>query len=162
MFDGDFDRLVTCTGWNMTASGFRLGLQMGEGAEGRELVIHASPYSHAETVRRLVEQIHGRGIELFAQIDHAANASRVGLEMPGATVLVFGDPAVGTPVMVRAPDFALELPSRVLVRTQPDGSVVVVHHDVARLAAGYGLDHVTVQPLVGLSRLIDAALEGPV
>lgn len=60
--------------------------------------------------------------------------------------------------MVAASDFALELPSRLLVRAGFDGSVVVVHHDAARLGSIYGLAPDAVQALAGLTGLIDAAL----
>jgi uncharacterized protein (DUF302 family) len=36
--------------------------------------------------------------------------------MPPTTVLIYGNPKGGTPLMLAAPDFALELPLRVLVR----------------------------------------------
>ncbi len=75
---------------------------------------------------------------MFAQVDHAANAAMAGLEMLPCSVLIFGDPAIGIQVMIESPDFALELPSRVLIRTRRDGSVVVVHHNAVQLAAGYG------------------------
>lgn len=126
---------------------------------GRGLIVRASVFSYPETLDRLVAEIGRRGIELFARIDHTANAARVGLNMSPTTVLIFGDPAVGTPVMRESANFALELPSRILVRTRGDGSVVVVHHDAIQLAAGYGIDATTARPLAGLARLVDAALD---
>lgn len=126
--------------------------------EGRGLVIRVSAYPYVETIERLVREIRSRGITLFAHIDHAANAALAGLEMPPAAVLIFGDPAIGTQVMIESPNFALELPSRVLIRTRRDGSVVVVHHDAVQLAAGYGIPQAAAQPLAGLTRIVDAAL----
>ncbi len=81
---------------------------------------------------------HDRGLCLFAQIDHAANAERARLQMPPTTLLVFGHPATGTPLMLAAPDLAIELPSRILVREEQDGSVSVLHHDAGQLGQRFG------------------------
>ncbi|MCJ9710090.1 DUF302 domain-containing protein, partial [Bordetella hinzii] len=56
----------------------------------------------------------------------------VGLTMPPTKVLVFGNPKAGTPLMLAAPDVALDLPLRVLVREQ-DGRVEVLMHPTANL-----------------------------
>ncbi len=82
-------------------------------AEG--ILTRSSPYSVAETLTRLEAAITERGLTVFARFDHAAAARSAGLQMPETTVLVFGNPRAGTPVMLAAPLIALELPLRVLV-----------------------------------------------
>ncbi len=124
------------------------------------LVVHRSPFSFGQTLARLPGAIHDRGLCLFAQIDHAANAERARLQMPPTTVLVFGDPATGAPLMLAAPDLTLELPSRVLVRQEQDGSVSVLHHDAVRLGERFGLEAEELAGLAALSGFVDAALAG--
>lgn len=126
--------------------------------EGKAIVVRSSPFTHAETVRRLTRELHERGIRLFATVDHAANARTVGMEMPPTTVVIFGNPAVGTPAMLTAPDLALELPSRVLVRENADETVSVVYADPVRIGERYGLSANLVQGLSGLTRVVEAAL----
>jgi uncharacterized protein (DUF302 family) len=82
-------------------------------AEG--VVTRESPFPLAETLQRLEQAIDAIGFHVFARIDHQTAARRHGLEMPSATVLVFGNPSVGTPAMLANPLAALELPLRVLV-----------------------------------------------
>ena len=134
----------------MTASGDLRG----------SLASHRSPFSHEQTVARLRQAIDQRGLRLFAQIDHAAAARGAGLEMPPTVVLVFGDPATGTPLMLANPDFALELPSRLLVRQERDGSVFVLHHDAVSLGERYGLRPELLGGLALLSSFVDAVLAG--
>lgn len=124
----------------------------------RSLVTHRSPFSYHETIAQLLHAIDERGLELFAQIDHAANARGAGLDMLPTAVLVFGDPATGTPLMLASPDFALELPSRLLVREEPDGSVSVLHHDALGLGGRYGLGVQELGGLAAITGLVDAAL----
>ena len=98
-----------------------------------------SPYSFADTVDRLRTALAARGLTVFAKIDHQANAKAVGLDMPPATVLIYGNPKAGTPLMLAAPDFALELPLRVLIREAEDGATVVVFDGAAEFEGRHGL-----------------------
>jgi uncharacterized protein (DUF302 family) len=107
----------------------------------------------AERMRALIVE---RGLILFAEVDHAANAREVGLEMPPSRVLIFGSAGAGTPLMLAAPDIALELPLRVLVREDSEGGAALVYLDPARLAAAFGVEHLAAG-IMGLSTLVEAA-----
>ncbi|MEU8235567.1 DUF302 domain-containing protein [Actinoplanes sp. NPDC048967] len=76
----------------------------------------------ATTVRHLTATLQRRGITLFATIDHGAGARGVGLELADEVVLVFGDPAAGTPLMQADPRAGLDLPLRILVWSGDDGT----------------------------------------
>ena len=70
---------------------------------------------------------------LFARIDHSAGARDAGLEMPPATVLIYGHAKGGTPIMLAAPQASLDLPLRVLVRQREDGQTTIAYHPVVPL-----------------------------
>ncbi len=125
------------------------------------LVVRPSRFSHAETLELLSAVIARHGATLFAIIDHAANASRVGMSLPPTTVVIFGNPTVGTPVMHLEPNLALDLPSRILLREDKAGRVEVVYLDPDRLAERHGLDSDDVRGLNGLIAMIDEALGSP-
>ncbi|HUJ59377.1 MAG TPA: DUF302 domain-containing protein [Kofleriaceae bacterium] len=101
-----------------------------------------SRYSHSETVRRLAQAIADAGNTLFATIDQAAAARAVGLELRPTTMLVFGNPRGGTPLMAAFPPIALQLPLRLVV-WQAGDAVVIGHERMAELAPAYGVpaDH---------------------
>ncbi|MDN5790454.1 MAG: VOC family protein [Micrococcales bacterium] len=112
-----------------------------------------SRYGVEETVHRLTDAARARGITVFATIDHALGARSAGIDMPETQVLIVGNPAVGTPAMLAAPDLALALPTRLLVRAAASGTEVVFE-DPAALATRYGLTPEHAAALGGISHLV--------
>ncbi|MFP5074986.1 DUF302 domain-containing protein [Neisseria sp. WLZKY-1] len=103
-----------------------------------------SRYGFDETVSRLKNAVEAKGMTVFALIDHRAAAQKAGLDMQPATVIVFGAPKAGTPLMVKDPDFALRLPLKVLV-TETDGQVRAVVADTRALIADSGISVADVE-----------------
>jgi uncharacterized protein (DUF302 family) len=123
------------------------------------IVSAQSPYRTEETVRRLRQLIGQRGAVVFAVIDHARNAREAGLQMPETQVLIFGNPAAGTPLMLAAPDIALDLPVRVLVRDDGAGGSIVAWQDPGYVAARFGIPETGPNPFAAVPALVQAALE---
>ena len=103
------------------------------------LVTRRSAHGVQETIDRLEAAVHERGLTLFARFDHSDEAREARIQMPESHVLVFGSPRAGTPLMVRSPLLALELPLRALVWQQADGEVNVSYVDPSHLADRYHL-----------------------
>jgi uncharacterized protein (DUF302 family) len=103
------------------------------------VITTVSPHSVEETVERLRGSLERRSITVFATIDHAAGAREVGLELPDETVVVFGDPRAGTPLMQKDPTVGIDLPLRVLVWDER-GTTKVGYEDPTELADRYRLD----------------------
>ena len=99
-----------------------------------DVVTKLSRESVAGTVARLTGMITAKGMRLFAVIDQAAEARRVGLTLRETTLVIFGSPQAGTPVMAAAPLSALDLPLKVLVWADGD-KVKVSYYGPAALAA---------------------------
>jgi uncharacterized protein (DUF302 family) len=118
-------------------------------------IIH-SEATFAHVIDRLHELIRERGLTLFAEIDHARNARDAGLEMPDTRVLVFGNAKAGTALMLASPDVALELPLRILVRSEDEGRTALVYIDPGRLTAEFGIPDLA-SSIVGLSAIAEAA-----
>lgn len=89
----------------------------------------ASTYSVDETVARLQSLLQQKGIKLFTIIDHSGEAAAVGLAMPPAKLLIFGNPKAGTPIMVSAPSAALDLPLKILVAQTESGKTLLFWND---------------------------------
>jgi len=126
----------------------------------RGIIERSSPHGVDETVRRLADAAEAAGATVFATIDHAAGARSVGLDMPETQVLIVGNPAAGTPAMLAAPDLALELPTRLLVRQTAPGisNSTIVFSDPTALARRYGLSSEQVAGLAGVVSLVDGTL----
>lgn len=105
----------------------------------RVMTCRESCYPVAETVDRLEALLKAQGIDVSARVDHAAAARAKGLELPPTEVLIFGNPAVGTQLMQSQRSVALDLPLRIVVWEEPDGTVWAGYHDVAGLAARHGI-----------------------
>ena len=95
-----------------------------------------SAYPFAETLQRLQSALEAKGLTIFATIDQRAAAQSVGLDMPPTTLLVYGNPTGGTPPMLATPDFALDLPLKVLVREEAGGKIIVLYTPATLWKAG--------------------------
>src|SRR5581483_3016482 len=122
------------------------------------IVTKVSPRSVTETVARLTSLVEEKGLRLFAVIDQAAEARQAGLELRETTLVLFGSPAAGTPVMVASPMAALDLPLKVLVWS--DGEQTLVSYTApAELAARHHLSPELAQNLAGIEPLTDALVD---
>ena len=117
-----------------------------------------SPYSVEETIRRLDEVVRGKGLTVFARIDHGSGAREVGLDMQDEQVLIFGNPRAGTPLMVARPLVGLDLPLRVLVWSASDGRVWASYQDSAFIARRYGLPDGLEKTISAVAAVVEAAL----
>ena len=90
------------------------------------IITKKSKYSVGETLDRFeaaVKARAGAGFKVFTRIDHAAAAKEAGLTMRPSTVVVFGNPKLGTPVMVKTPVLGLDVPPKALVWEDDQGNV---------------------------------------
>jgi uncharacterized protein (DUF302 family) len=102
--------------------------------------------------------VQGKGIKVFAVIDHSGEAERVGLQLRDTKLIVFGSPKAGTPVMVAAPLAALDLPIKILV-WDDDGRTRVSYTAPDTLAARYELGDDLAAALAVIGPLTDALVE---
>jgi uncharacterized protein (DUF302 family) len=87
------------------------------------LITKPSTHSVEATLDRLEASLKAHGFIIFTRLDHAAAAAAVGLKMPRETVLVFGNPRIGTPNFLKYPTLAIDLPIKALVWEDTGGSV---------------------------------------
>jgi uncharacterized protein (DUF302 family) len=120
-----------------------------------EITTKVSPRSVTETVSRFTDILTSKGLKVFAVIDQAAAASAVGMQLRATTLVLFGNPAAGTPVMVDAPLSALDLPLKVLI-WDDEGQTKVTYYGPAALAARYGLKPDLEAKLAAIDPLTDA------
>jgi uncharacterized protein (DUF302 family) len=102
------------------------------------IVSMAGRYSVDETVTLLEALLHDKGVKLFCVVDHSGEAAAAGLKMPATKLLIFGNPAAGTPVMLAAPSAALDLPLKILVAEGEDGKTILSWNDAAWLRERHG------------------------
>ena len=81
------------------------------------------------------------------------------MEMPPTVVLIYGNAKGGTPIMLAAPDVALDLPLRVLVREDPGGPAVVAFHPIAPTLQRAGVPDALTTRLEPAQRLLVEAIK---
>jgi len=109
----------------------------------------------ADTIARFTGLAAAKEIKLFAVIDQAAEARQAGLDLRDTTLVMFGSPAAGTPVMAASPLAALDLPLKVLVWDDA-GQTKVSYNAPAWLAARHHLSTALAANLAGIDALTDA------
>jgi len=87
------------------------------GSPGPDLLYHSSPYPVSETVARLSEASAHWGSRSSPASTMLPEREQPPWEMPERQHLILCSPSVGTPLMLTAPDLALDLPTRLLVRS---------------------------------------------
>ena len=80
-----------------------------------------SQNSHKASLAKLKKIIKEEGLTLFETIDHQANAHAVNMDLKPETIVVFGNPKMGTVLMNCNPSMGLDLPLRILVSTNYEG-----------------------------------------
>jgi uncharacterized protein (DUF302 family) len=123
--------------------------------EAAGIVTKLSPHPVADTVSKLTGMIGAKGIRLFAVIDQSAEARQAGLSLRETTLVIFGNPVAGTPVMAAAPLAALDLPLKVLV-WDDNGQTKVSYYSAEALAARHHLDAGLAGNLAAVNALTDA------
>lgn len=120
-----------------------------------DVVTKLSPLSVADAVERLTSLIRAKGMRLFAVIDQRGEAQGAGLDLRDTVLVVFGNPATGTPVMQASPLAALDLPLKVLI-WDDEGTTKVSYYSPAAIAARHQVPAELAGNLAGINVLTDA------
>lgn len=86
-----------------------------------------------------MSRVPEKGMTLFAHIDHTAAAEAVGLHLRPTSVVIFGSPKAGTPLMDAFPALAIDLPLKMLVWQDDAGQTWLAYTDPGWLAERHGL-----------------------
>lgn len=122
-------------------------------------MVFESKFDFQTTVSTLSNTLKEKGMTIFAEIDHQAAAKQAGLEMQPATVLVYGTPKAGTPLMVKDPMLALQLPLKVLVTEPSKGKVEVMLNSAEQVVAHANTPYADVENnLAKAEKLIKATV----
>ena len=98
-----------------------------------------SAYSMSETIERLKKDVAAKGIMFFGEIDQAALAAKAGISIRPSTLLVFGNPPLGTLFIAARAEAGLDWPVRLLVQQDEKGDVWAVYTDFGWIARRHGI-----------------------
>ena len=100
-----------------------------------------SVHGPEETMNRFEAAVRGKGLTVFAHIDHAAGAAAAGLGLRPTDLLIFGNARGGTPLMQQDQAIGIDLPLKALVWQDAAGTTFLSYNDPAWLAQRHGLNH---------------------
>ena len=98
-----------------------------------------SAYPMDETVARLKADIAQKGITFFAAVDQRQLAASAGIARPPSTLLMFGNPALGSQFITAKGEAGLDWPVRLLVQQDADGNVWAIYTDFGWIARRHGI-----------------------
>jgi len=106
--------------------GLSFGLFAGAGVAQAQQGLTVVPSAHdvATTMDKLEAVVTGKGMTVMARVDH---------ELRPTQLLIFGNPKVGTPLMLCSQSIAVDLPQKMLVWQAEDGKVYLGYNDPAYL-----------------------------
>ncbi len=127
------------------------------------LIKKQSTYSFDDTVAKLEAALAGRNIGVMNKIDHAAGAETVGQSLRPTTLLIFGNPAIGSQLMAASQSIGLDLPLKALVFEDADGVICVEYNDINYLARRHGIpaDHPVIARVAGGLEFVTNAATKP-
>src|SRR6266581_3521838 len=105
--------------------------------EGIVRVKSAVPMS--EAITRIKADIAAKGIKFFSEIDQSKLAADAGVKLRPSTLLVFGNPPLGTQFLTSNPNSGLDWPVRLLVIQDEKGDVYTVYTDFDWIARRHGI-----------------------
>jgi uncharacterized protein (DUF302 family) len=151
----------------MTRSAAKMGAAPETGCEeismtfktGSGIIEKPSNHSVEETVAKLKGILQAKAVTLFALVDHSGEAEKVGMKMPPTKLLIFGNPKAGTPLMLAAPNSAIDLPLKILVREDAQGKVWVSYNSPAYLQQRHNLPQELLQNIAVVETLAAKAAE---
>jgi uncharacterized protein (DUF302 family) len=126
---------------------------------GGTLATKPSKYSVPETIDRIEKAVTEKGMRIFARIDHAGEAMKVGLEMRPTELLIFGNPKGGTALMVSRPTAAIDLPMKALAWEDKDGKVWLTYNSPELLHERHGVPAELTSKLDPVGKLLEQAVE---
>ncbi len=113
-----------------------------------------SAYPMAETIARLKQDVAAKGIRFFQEIDQSRLAAEAGIKVLPSTLLVFGNPPLGTQFIAAQPAAGLDWPVRLLVQQDDQGVVWAVYTDFGWIARRHGVAGEAARPFETASGVI--------
>jgi uncharacterized protein (DUF302 family) len=93
----------------------------------------------AEAIARIKADIASKGIKFFSEIDQSKLAADAGIKLRLSTLLVFGNPPLGTQFITSNPNAGLDWPVRLLLTQDDNGDVWAVWSDFGWIAKRHNI-----------------------
>jgi uncharacterized protein (DUF302 family) len=130
-------------------------------AQDNGIIKKKSAHSVKVTLDRLEKILKEKGIGIAVRWNHSAKGKGVGMELRDTEILIFGNPKMGTPLMMSNQEIGIDLPLKALAYKDADGQVWLAYNDPAYLKQRHGIadkDPVFEKMTAALNGMTDKAV----
>jgi uncharacterized protein (DUF302 family) len=121
------------------------------------LITMKSSNGPEETMNKFESDVRAKGMTVFANIDHGAEAAKVGLSLRPTKLLIFGNAKTGTPLMQSVQAIGIDLPLKALVWQDASSSTWLSYNDPGWLAKRHGTGHAVEATVSAMTAALNAA-----
>ena len=107
-----------------------------------------------ETVDILLSRIEEKGLRIFATINHHENAEKNGFDLAPTTLIIFGNPHIGAPLMQLNQSIGIDLPMKMLI-TEKDSVVTMTYNDPAYLKSRHNMPNESILIFEKVSKMLN-------
>lgn len=98
-----------------------------------------SMHSVTVTMDRLENLLKKKGIEVAGRWKHSEKAHEAGFKLRDTELLIFGNPKLGSPLMMSNQEIGIDLPMKALAYEDKDGVVWLVYNKASYLKKRHGI-----------------------
>lgn len=98
-----------------------------------------SSYNVSETAQKFESLATEKGLKIIAKVDHTAGAKSVNQKLRPTQLIIFGNPAVGTPLIQCNQTLAIDLPQKALIWEDQQGQVWLGYNSPQYLSTSHQL-----------------------
>lgn len=109
------------------------------------LVIKQSGHNVATTIDRLEKIVSAKGITVIARVNHGAAANKAGIELRPTELLIFGNPNLGSPLMMQNQKIGIDLPMKVLAWEDEEGRTWIAYNQPDYFLRRHGVKQDEIQ-----------------
>jgi len=104
-----------------------------------DIVVKNSAQTVEVTINKLQNMLVKKGFTIFTVVNHQKGATKVRMKMPASQEIIFGNPKMGTQLMLENMQVGLDLPIRVLVYEDTNKSTKIAYRNGTWLANEHNL-----------------------
>lgn len=105
------------------------------------LIIKTSNHDFDTTYQKIHDALAANpNLKIILELDHSANAAKADLDLLPTRIILFGNPKLGTPLMLTNRTVSIDLPQKFIVYEEASGTVKVAYNDPTYLKERHNLE----------------------
>ncbi|MFK5893039.1 MAG: DUF302 domain-containing protein [Pseudomonadota bacterium] len=107
------------------------------------MIVKLSANTVTQTMDRLEKILKSKGVTVFLRLDHAKGANKVGKNLRPTQLLIFGNPKLGSPLMMSNQTIGIDLPLKAIAWEDVTGKVWLAYNKPSYLGERHQINDKT-------------------